>query len=102
MSDHVVRNAPDLSRFEILVDGTLAGFVDYDLDDASYALLHTEVFPTYGGRGVGTSLIVETLKQIRELGGTALPYCMFIPRVIREHPDLVDLVPEQSRARFGL
>ena len=102
MSTADVRDNPALNRFEIFLDGTLAGFVTYDLDDKTYALPHTEVFAQYGGHGVGTALVVETLTQIRRMGGKALPYCSFIPKVIRDHPELIDVVPAEAQPQFGL
>ena len=97
-----VRDNPGLNCFEIFLDGTLAGFVTYDLEGGTYALVHTEVFPQYEGHGVGTALIVETLTQIRNTGGKAMPYCSFIPKVIRDHPELIDVVPTESQRQFGL
>lgn len=97
-----VRHDRARNRFEIHLDGTFAGFVSYDLEGMTYALMHTEVFPPYGGKGVGTLLTVEALKQIREAGGEVLPYCSFIPKVIRDHPEFIDLVPAAARSQFGL
>lgn len=97
-----VRDNPARNRFEVFLDGTLAGFVTYDLEGETYALTHTEVFPQYGAHGIGTALIVETLTQIRHMGGMALPYCAFIPRVIRDHPEFIHVVPAEAQPQFGL
>lgn len=97
-----IRNNPTQNRFEIFLDGTLAGYVSYEIEDETYALTHTEVFPQFGGNGVGTSLIVEALGQIRGLGCEVLPFCPFIPKVILDHPELIDLVPAPARPQFGL
>lgn len=90
------------NRFEVYLDDTLAGFVDYLMEGETFALNHTEVFPPYGGKGVGTSLVVTALDQIRDLGGEVLPYCPFIPTVILRHPEYIDLVPHPARPQFGL
>ena len=66
------------------------------------ALNHTEVLPEFGGHGIGTTLVIETLKQVRDLGGQVLPYCPFIPRVILDNPEFIDLVPPEAREQFGL
>lgn len=102
MSTADVRHDSARNRFEVFLDGTLAGYLSYDLEGETYALNHTEVFPRYGGRGVGTLLVVEALAQIRELGGKALPYCSFIPRVLLDHPEFIDLVPATAQPQFGL
>ena len=97
-----VQDNPAASRFEITVDGELAGYLDYREHQGEYALPHTRVLPQYEGHGVGTELVVNALEAIRHRRGTVLPYCPFIPKVIREHPELTDLVPESERASFGV
>ena len=83
MSATVVSHVPAHNRFEIHLGGVLAGFVDYQVIDGTYALMHTQVLPEFGGRGVGSTLIVETLQQLRGGGHGVLPYCSFIPQ---DHP----------------
>lgn len=97
-----VQDAPERSRFEIEVDGELAGFVDYRKDGNEYALPHTRIYPQFEGNGLGHELVRGALVQIAERGGTVLPYCPFVPRVIRDNPELTDLVREEERAVFGL
>jgi predicted GNAT family acetyltransferase len=98
----VVKDNPRASRFEIVVDGELAGYVDYREHEGEYALPHTRVLPEFGGRGIGTELVVGALEQIAERDGTVLPYCPFVPKVIQDHPRFLDLVPSDQRATFGL
>jgi predicted GNAT family acetyltransferase len=90
------------TRFEITVDGELAGYVDYRKDGDEYALPHTRVFPQFEGRGIGGQLITGALSQIASRGGTVLPYCPFVPKVIRDHPEYLELVPVDQRSTFGL
>ncbi len=97
-----ITDHPDASRFEITVDGALAGWVDYREHEGEYALPHTRVLDQFGGRGIGSELVVGALRAIGERGGTVLPYCPFIPKVISDHPEFVELVPEDQRAQFGL
>lgn len=97
-----IEDNPAQSRFEITIDGELAGFVDYRKDGDEYALPHTRVFTAFEGRGVGSQLIAGTLAEIAERGGTVLPYCPFVPKVIRDHPEFLELVPEDQRALFDL
>lgn len=101
MTTSVHDNAAD-SRFEITVDGVLAGYVDYRQDGDEYALPHTRVYPQFEGRGIGGQLITGALEQIESRGGTVLPYCPFVPKVIRDHPEFLDLVPVEQRPTFGL
>ena len=97
-----VQDNPDGSRFEITIDGELAGFVDYRRDGDEYALPHTKVFSQFEGRGVGGQLISGALTEIAARGGSVLPYCPFVPKVIRDNPQFLELVPADQRASFGL
>lgn len=98
----VVQDAPSASRFEISVDGELAGWVDYRRDGDVYELPHTRVLPAFEGRGVGSELVVGALQQIAERDGQVMPFCPFVPKVIRDHPEFVALVPEDQRDMFGV
>lgn len=97
-----VQDNPADSRFEITVEGELAGYVDYRRDGQEYALPHTRVFTQFEGRGIGGQLIAGALSEISSRGGTVLPYCPFVPKVIRDNPEYLDLVPEDQREMFGL
>lgn len=97
-----VQDNPAGSRFEISVDGELAGFVDYRKNGDEYALPHTRIYTQFEGRGLGSELVGAALTEIEERGGTVLPYCPFVPKVIRDHPEFLHLVPEDQRAKFEL
>lgn len=97
-----VQDNPADSRFEIWVDDELAGYVDYRRHGDEYALPHTRILPEFGGRGLGGQLVSGALTEIAERGGTVLPFCPFVPKVIRDHPEYLDLVPVDQRATFGL
>lgn len=93
---------PAASRFEILVDDTVAGFAAYQRAGATVSFTHTEIGSAYEGRGLGSVLAGEALDTVRAQGGSVLPFCPFIRRYIERHPDYLDLVPAGQRARFGL
>lgn len=98
----IIRDNTDDSRFEIEVDGQLAGYVDYRAHNGEYALPHTRVLPEFGGRGVGGQLIVGALEEISRRGGTVLPFCPFVPKVLLDNPQFIELVPADRREEFGL
>lgn len=97
-----VTDNPDQERFEIRVDGELAGFVQYRLKDGALVLLHTETDPRFRGHGVAGHLVRSTLDAARERHLAVLPYCPFARTWITEHPEYADLIPPDKRARFGL
>jgi uncharacterized protein len=88
-----VRDNPEESRYELLVDGRLAGFVQYRLQGEQITMYHTEVQPEYGGRGLGDELARAALDDVRRRGFVLVPLCPFIAAYIRRHPDdYLDLV----------
>lgn len=90
------------SRFEITVDGELAGHLDYREHRGEYALPHIRVLPQFEGHGVGSELVLGALRTIRDRRGTVLPYCPFVPKIIRDHPEFTELVPAEERDSFGV
>jgi predicted GNAT family acetyltransferase len=63
---------------------------------------HTEVFKSFEGQGVGGALARQSLDRVRGEGLAVLPFCPFLAGWIGKHEAYLDLVPEGSRARFGL
>jgi uncharacterized protein len=98
----VVTDAPERKRFEVTVDGELAGFLVYRAKKGLLALIHTEVEERFEGRGLGGRLARFALDQAREGGLAVLPFCPFVNEWIRRHPEYVDLVPPAYRANFDL
>lgn len=91
------------SRFEIHVDGKLAGFADYRRREDTVVFTHTEVDDAYEGEGVGSQLARAALDSARDAGLAVDPACPFIAEYIKRHPeDYLDLVPERRRAAHGL
>jgi predicted GNAT family acetyltransferase len=97
-----VRDNPARSRFEILVDGEVAGFVSYLDRGEEWTLVHTEVDPAYEHRGLAGELIRTTLDAMRDRGASVLPQCRFVRAFITEHPEYLALVPADRRTDYGL
>ncbi|MFI7588042.1 GNAT family N-acetyltransferase [Spongisporangium articulatum] len=102
MADITVRENPAENRFEITVDGALAGFTAYELRGETYALMHTEIGEEFGGQGLGSTLIRSTLDDLRGRGKQVLPYCPFVRKFMVKNPDYAELVPPSHRSIFGL
>lgn len=90
----LVKDAPEQNRYEITVDGELAGFAEYQLrrDGRAVVFIHTEIFPRFEGQGVGGALARAALDDVRATGRKAVPLCPFIKGWIEKHPDYQDLV----------
>ncbi|MES9542810.1 MULTISPECIES: GNAT family N-acetyltransferase [unclassified Actinomadura] len=91
MSTEITDNA-EQSRYEIRLDGELAGFVEYERGEGALVFIHTEVDPAFGGKGVGSSLAQGALDDVRAKGLSVVPVCPFIKKWIGKHPDYKDLV----------
>ncbi|SNS40060.1 hypothetical protein SAMN05443665_1003245 [Actinomadura meyerae] len=91
MSTEVTDN-PGQSRYEITVDGELAGFVEYERGEGSVVFIHTEVDPAFEGKGIGGALARGALDDVRAKGQSVVPLCPFIKKWIGKHPDYQDLV----------
>jgi uncharacterized protein len=98
----VVSDAPERKRFEVRVDGELAGSLVYRAREGLVALIHTEVEPAYEGRGLGGRLARFALDRARAEGVAVLPFCPFVNDWIKRHREYVDLVPAQYRPSFDL
>lgn len=97
-----VIDSADHSRFEVHVDGNLAGFTEY-FDKADLRTFpHTEVDDAYAGQGLAKRVIKEGLDATRAAGLTVRPVCPAVSGFIRKNPEYVDLVPEELRADAGL
>ncbi|MFI0356702.1 GNAT family N-acetyltransferase [Actinomadura sp. 9N407] len=92
MSKEITDN-PEASRYEIHVDGALAGFAEYTTRPGEVVFTHTEIDKAFGGQGVGGALARGALDEVRAKGGVnVVPQCSFIKSWIDKHPDYADLV----------
>lgn len=98
----VIADNPDRHRYEIRVDDQLAGYVQYRRRPGLIAFIHTEVDPTFEGRGVGSQLVAGVLDAARSEGVRVLPFCPFVNGYIERHSEYAPLVPEELRSEFGL
>src|SRR6187549_3119450 len=57
----VVTDVPDNHRYEIRLDGELAGFVVYHRRGGRIYLVHTEIEPAFEGKGLGSALARDVL-----------------------------------------
>lgn len=97
-----VRDNPDEKRYEIEVDGSVAGFAQYRVRPGLLAFIHTEIDDAYEGQGLGGRLVAFALDDARARGLAVLPFCPFVNGYIQKHPEYAELVPETHREAFGL
>lgn len=97
-----VREDTEQQRFEILVDGEVAGFAEYRLAAGMRIFPHTEIEERFGGRGLGGELIGAAMRATRAAGEDVVPLCPFVQHYLRTHPEDLDLVRDVHRRAFGL
>jgi len=82
-----VADAPQEHRYEIRVDGELAGFTEYVRRGGVVTFIHTETLPEYEGQGLGTQLVRQALDDVRAAGDTVVAQCPFVKSFIHRHAD---------------
>lgn len=86
-----VVNNESARRFEITVDGH-TGFLQYATTGQRITLLHTEVPPELGGRGLGAALARAALDYARESQLAVVASCPFVGKYLEKHPEYASLL----------
>ncbi|MET8762993.1 GNAT family N-acetyltransferase [Lentzea sp. NPDC004782] len=82
----VIDNSAE-NRYEVHVDGALAGFLEYRVVGDVIALVHTEVGEAYAGRGLGAQLAKFALDDAIARSIKVSPLCPFVAKYIDKHPE---------------
>lgn len=85
MTDITVTRNDDASRYEIHLDGTLAGFAEFDLRPGAIRFVHTEVDPAFQGRGLAGVLAEQALTDAASRGDAIVPLCPYIAKYLGTH-----------------
>ncbi len=91
-----MRDVPEQNRYEIRDGDRLLGIADYERRGDQVRFTHTEVDPSAGESGLGSTLVRAALDDVRAKGGSVVPLCSFVRGWIGKHPDYADLVAERS------
>jgi predicted GNAT family acetyltransferase len=95
----VVENE-ELRRYELLLEGTTAGTLDFRVLGGQRVLGHTEVTADHRGRGLGTALIQAVLDDLIAEEVRITNYCPAVERFLQGHPTyLVVLDPSHPAIR---
>ena len=86
MVDMVTNNEAE-SRYEVHVEGALAGFLEYRTVGDVIALVHTEVDEAYAGQGLGAQLAKFALDDAIARDIKVSPLCPFVAKYIDKHPE---------------
>jgi uncharacterized protein len=80
-------------RFELVVEEHTA-FIEYEIDDTMLALIHTEVPPELGGKGVGAAIVEKAFEFAKENGYTVVPICPFVQTFLKRHTEWESIVAQ--------
>lgn len=90
-----VRTVHDATRerYEVSVDGRIAGHLSYQRTERLVVLTHTEVDPGFENRGVSDALVRGALDDLRAEGSLrVVPLCQYVAWWIGRHPGYASLV----------
>jgi predicted GNAT family acetyltransferase len=92
MVEMQVRRNPERSRYELMLDGDVAGIADYEETGGVVILPHTEIRSALRNRGLGAELVRGALDDLRSRGHRVVPRCWYVAQFIDEHPEYSDLL----------
>lgn len=96
-----VRDNAERRRFEVVVDGGVAGFAEYQRRGGRIIFVHTQIDPAHEGQGLASALARAALDAARETGEPVVPLCPFIAAYIERHEEYADLVDRDLLERLG-
>ncbi|MEU7764119.1 GNAT family N-acetyltransferase [Nocardia sp. NPDC049190] len=82
----VVRN-DEKQRYEVLYNGELAGFAEYEERDDETVFTHTEIDGAFSGKGLGSVLAKGAVEDAITRGRVIRALCPFIKAYLDKHPD---------------
>ncbi len=105
MPTEIVRNT-DRHRYEICVNGELAGYVEYQQHSEggsdTIVFSHTEIRSAFRGSGLAAALTRHVLDEAQRDGLAVQPLCPFVASFVRKNPEYLALVPEDQHSLFNL
>jgi uncharacterized protein len=87
-----VRDNAERSRYEVTVDGTLAGIAHYVAAGDGRVFDHTKIEPAFEGKGIGSLLARGALDDVIERGIPFAATCPFIVSYLERHPEYAEKV----------
>jgi predicted GNAT family acetyltransferase len=93
-ADKCVFDVQEKLRFELVMDGELLGFCDYEPRRLPVRLVfpHVEINPLYRGIGLATRLVRAAAEDVRARGGLIDPVCTFAVAFFKSHPEFSDVL----------
>ena len=80
--DHV-----EADRYEAVLDGQVAGFVDYRRAEGRLVIPRTVTLPAFRGQGVASQLVRHVMDQARRDGLQVTTSCWYVRDWLAAHPE---------------
>jgi predicted GNAT family acetyltransferase len=90
MSNIIIRNNPERSRFEVVDSDKVIGqaaYKEYEAGEAQRIFYHTVIDDEYGGQGLAARLATQALDETVADGITIVPVCPYIKKFLTKHPE---------------
>jgi predicted GNAT family acetyltransferase len=97
----LVADSPERERYEVTVDGELAGYLEYRDRGGRRILVHTQVDRAHAGRGLGGRLAKAALDDVTERGMGAVARCPFVRAWVGRHPEYAAVARVRPDAAEG-
>jgi uncharacterized protein len=85
-------------RFEIYLDGRLAGVAEFYERDVAVVFPHTLIDADLRGRGLATELVKYALDDVRASGTRVIARCWYVAQFIDDHGEYAELLAERPSA----
>ncbi len=86
-----IRDNTETGRYEILVDGDVAGFVDYHRSVDRVMIPRTVTLPAHRGQGLAAVLVQHVMDEARREGRSVTTSCWYVRDWLAAHPEYRDL-----------
>lgn len=97
-----VQNNLEVSRYELYLDGQLAGFLKYRMEGDQMWLLTTEMVAEYQDPTLVQTLMSWVLRDVRRRRIEILPFCPVVRQAMLENPQFLRLIPADPPGHFPL
>lgn len=80
------------SRYDVFLDGELAGYAEYAERGGVRDFNHTLTLPQFRGHGVAAQVVEHALTETRSAGLKVRASCWYVDEYIAKHREFADLV----------
>jgi predicted GNAT family acetyltransferase len=92
-----VRDNPGELRYELVDGDRVVGEIRYRREAGAIVLVHTEIDPSYEGRGLASELVEGAFRDLRARGLRVVPVCPYVREWLGRHPEQADLVTDDPQ-----